>query len=151
MKTDKNGLKAFIFNTKNDNKAIIIRIIVGLVFLSEGIQKFLFPELLGTGRFLNIGFHHPEFWAYFTAVFEIVCSLFILVGLCIRVFSIPLMIIMITAFITTKWPILIEKGFWVMAHEYRTDFAMTFLLLYLLIYGSGNWSIDSRINKIIKT
>jgi putative oxidoreductase len=134
----------------DDNKSIIIRVIVGLVFLSEGIQKFLFPESLGAGRFLKIGFSHPAFWAYFTGTFEIVCSLFVLLGLCIRLFSIPLMIIMITAFITTKWPLLIEKGFWVMAHDYRTDFAMTLLLLYLLIYGSGNWSIDSKIKEILK-
>jgi putative oxidoreductase len=149
MKIEKN-FKAFIFNTMDDNKSIIIRVIVGLVFLSEGIQKFLFPESLGAGRFLKIGFSHPAFWAYFTGTFEIVCSLFVLLGLCIRLFSIPLMIIMITAFITTKWPLLIEKGFWVMAHDYRTDFAMTLLLLYLLIYGSGNWSIDSKIKEILK-
>jgi putative oxidoreductase len=149
MKIEKN-FKAFIFNTMDDNKSIIIRVIVGLVFLSEGIQKFLFPESLGAGRFLKIGFSHPAFWAYFTGTFEIVCSLFVLLGLCIRLFSIPLMIIMVTAFITTKWPLLIEKGFWVMAHDYRTDFAMTLLLLYLLIYGSGNWSIDSKIKEILK-
>jgi putative oxidoreductase len=149
MKIEKN-FKAFIFNTIDDNKSIIIRVIVGLVFLSEGIQKFLFPESLGAGRFLKIGFSHPAFWAYFTGTFEIVCSLFVLLGLCIRLFSIPLMIIMVTAFITTKWPLLIEKGFWVMAHDYRTDFAMTLLLLYLLIYGSGNWSIDSKIKEILK-
>jgi len=149
MKIEKK-FKAFIFNTMDDNKSIIIRVIVGLVFLSEGIQKFLFPESLGAGRFLKIGFSHPAFWAYFTGTFEIVCSLFVLLGLCIRLFSIPLMIIMITAFITTKWPLLIEKGFWVMAHDYRTDFAMTLLLLYLLIYGSGNWSIDSKIKEILK-
>ena len=144
-------LKSFIFNTVNDEGIIIIRVIVGLIFLSEGIQKFLFPELLGTGRFLRTGFSHPAFWAYFTGAFEIICSVFILTGLLTRLFSIPLMIIMITAFITTKWPILIEKGFWVMAHEYRTDFAMTLLLLFLLIYGSGNWSIDSGIKKSLKT
>jgi putative oxidoreductase len=149
MKIEKN-FKAFILNTMDDNKSIIIRVIVGLVFLSEGIQKFLFPESLGAGRFLKIGFSHPAFWAYFTGTFEIVCSLFVLLGLCIRLFSIPLMIIMVTAFITTKWPLLIEKGFWVMAHDYRTDFAMTLLLLYLLIYGSGNWSIDSKIKEILK-
>ena len=149
MKTNKD-LKAFIFNTMNDNRTIIIRLIVGLVFLSEGIQKFLFPELLGTVRFLKIGFSHPAFWAYFTGIFEIICSLFVLLGLFIRLFSIPLIIIMITAFITTKWPILIEKGFWVMAHEYRTDFAMTFLLLYLIIYGSGGWSIDSKRKDLLK-
>ena len=30
---------------------LLIRILVGWVFLSEGIQKFLFPETLGVGRF----------------------------------------------------------------------------------------------------
>lgn len=144
------GLKTFILNTMNDNRTIIIRVIVGLTFLSEGIQKLLFPELLGTGRFIKIGFSHPAFWAYFTGIFEIACSVFILIGLFTRLFSIPLLIIMITAFVTTKIPFLIEKGFWVMAHEYRTDFAMTFLLIYLLIYGSGNWSFDSIITKSLK-
>jgi uncharacterized membrane protein YphA (DoxX/SURF4 family) len=58
---------------------------------------------------------------------------------------------MITAFVSTKWPILMEKGFWAMAHEYRTDFAMTLLLIFLLLYGAGNWSIDSMIYKSSKT
>jgi uncharacterized membrane protein YphA (DoxX/SURF4 family) len=143
-------IKEYILNTVNDNRSILIRIIVGLIFLSEGIQKLLFPETVGAGRFLKIGFNNADFWAYFTAVFEILCGSFILLGLLVRLFSIPLLIIMITAFITTKWPILTEKGFWTMAHEYRTDFAMTLLLLYLLIYGSGLWSIDSIINRSLR-
>jgi len=149
MKTRKD-FKTFIFNTMNDNRSVIIRLIVGLVFLSVGVHKFLFPELLGTGRFLKRGFSHTAFWAYFTGSFEIICGLFVLLGLFIRLFSIPLLIIMITAFITTKWPILIDKGFWIMAHEYRTDFAMTLLLVYLFIYGSGGWSIDSKIKNLLK-
>jgi uncharacterized membrane protein YphA (DoxX/SURF4 family) len=52
---------------------------------------------------------------------------------------------MITAFISTKIPILVHKGVWTWAHEYRTDFAMTLLLVYLLIYGAGRWSVDSKI------
>jgi putative oxidoreductase len=144
MITEKSVIK-IILASFEDNRAILIRIVVGLIFLTEGIQKFMFPELLGPGRFLKIGFNDPEFWAYFTATFEIICSAFILIGLFTRLASIPLLIIMITAFVTTKWPILIDKGFWVMAHEYRTDFAMTFLLIYLLIYGSGRWSVDSKL------
>ena len=149
-----NSAKRFkikILATINDNRSILIRIIVGLIFLSEGIQKYLFPELLGTGRFIKIGFSHPEFLAYFTGTFEIICGAFVLFGLFTRLASIPLFIIMITAFITTKWPILVDKGFWSMAHEYRTDFAMTLLLLYLIIYGSGSWSIDSGITKSFRT
>jgi putative oxidoreductase len=134
-----------IFRTVDDNRAILIRFVVGLVFLTEGIQKFLFPDLLGTGRFLTIGFSNPSFWAYFTGSFEIICGTLILLGFLTRLASVPLIIIMITAFITTKWPILVHKGFWPFAHEYRTDFAMTLLLIYLLIYGASNWSVDSKI------
>jgi len=147
----KKGLLAIILTTVSDNRAILIRIIVGLIFLSEGIQKYLFPELVGTGRFEKIGFADPEFWAYFTGTFEILCGSLILLGFLTRMASIPLFIIMMTAFVTTKWPILMDKGFWVMAHEYRTDFAMTLLLIYLLIYGAGKWSVDSKLFKLPNT
>ena len=140
-----------ILHTVNDNRGILIRLIVGLIFLSEGIQKFIFPELLGTGRFEKIGFNDPGFWAYFTATFEIICGSLVLIGLFVRLSGIPLLIIMLTAFITTKWPLLLNSGFWTFAHEYRTDFAMTFLLIYLLIYGAGNWSVDLKIYKRFKT
>jgi putative oxidoreductase len=146
METKRN-LRTIILNTENDNRVILVRLIVGLIFLSEGIQKYLFPELVGTGRFEKIGFTDPAFWAYFVGTFEIICGSFVMLGLFIRLASVPLLIIMITAFVSTKWPILMEKGFWAMAHEYRTDFAMTLLLIFLLIYGAGNWSIDSMINK----
>jgi len=147
MKAEK-IVQSFILTTVSDNRSLLPRLIVGLIFLSEGIQKFLFPELLGTGRFEKIGFIDPAFWAYFAGAFEIICGTFILIGLFTRIAAIPLLIIMLTAFITTKWPILIDKGFWSMAHEYRTDFAMTLLLIYLLIYGAGKWSVDSKIFKV---
>ena len=135
----------FVLNTVNDNRSILIRLAVGLIFLTEGIQKFLFPELLGTGRFTKIGFSNPEFWADFTAVFEITCGTLVLLGLAVRLASVPLLIIMMTAFITTKWPLLVTKGFWVFAHEYRTDFAMTLLIIYLIIYNGGGLSLDEII------
>jgi uncharacterized membrane protein YphA (DoxX/SURF4 family) len=145
MRTNK-GASANLFSTDNDNRAILVRLTVGLIFLTEGIQKCLFPDLLGTGRFLTIGFSNPAFWAYFTATFEIICGTLVILGLAARLASIPLIIIMITAFITTKVPILVHKGVWPWAHEYRTDFAMTLLLIYILIYGAGGLSVDSKIS-----
>ena len=141
----KNALSSLIFSTVDDNKIIIVRLVVGLVFLTEGIQKYLFPETLGTGRFIKIGFTHAEFWAYFAGTFEIICGLLVILGLLTRLASIPLFIVMAVAFVTTKWPILVEKGFWAMAHEYRTDFAMTLLLIFLFISGGGGLSADSKI------
>jgi putative oxidoreductase len=146
MKTNK-GHSIMMANSYTDNRSIFARIIVGLVFLTEGIQKYLFPALLGTGRFEKIGFTDPSFWAYFTGTFEIVCGTLLLLGLLTRLASVPLLIVMLTAFVTTKWPLLIHKGIWVMMHEYRTDFAMTLLLIYLLLYGAGKFSIDSKISK----
>jgi len=144
-------LLSIIFGTVNDYRSVLPRLIVGLVFLSEGIQKFLFPELVGVGRFEKIGFANPEFLASFVASFEIVCGTLMLIGFSVRIAAIPLFIIMVTAIATTKVPIFLEKGFWSMAHEARTDFAMTILLIHLLIFGGGRWSFDSKINKSLIT
>ena len=136
-----------LISTTDDGRSIFPRLIVGLVFLSEGIQKFLFPELVGAGRFEKIGFSNPEFLAAFVATFEIVCGILVLIGLLIRLASIPLIVIMATALVTTKIPILLNKGFWTMAHDSRTDFAMTLLLIYLIIYGAGKLSFDYTLKK----
>jgi putative oxidoreductase len=141
-----NKLSAILISA-NDYRSLIPRIIVGLVFLSEGIQKFMYPEIVGVGRFLKIGFENPEFWAYFTATFEIICGTFIFTGLLTRLASIPLLVVMAVAITLTKIPILQEKGFWFMAHDARTDFAMTMLLFYLLIYGAGKCSLDKALLK----
>lgn len=144
MKTTKYFLLK-ISDSNADLKPLIPRLIVGLVFLSEGIQKFLFPEIVGVGRFTKIGFDNAEFLANFVASFEITCGIMLLMGLFARLASIPLLIIMATAIVTTKIPKLFNEGFWTMAHDSRTDFAMTMLLIYLIIYGAGKLSIDSII------
>jgi len=136
-----------LFFSSQDFKPLIPRLVVGLVFLSEGIQKFLFPESVGAGRFAKIGFENPEFWALFVASFEIVCGALVFIGFLTRIASIPLLIIMFTALITTKIPILLEKGFWQMAHDSRTDFAMTMLLVFLIIFGAGRFSADEKLIK----
>lgn len=128
--------------TVDDYRSLIPRIIVGLVFLSEGLQKFMFPETVGAGRFARIGFSDPEFIAAFVALFEIFCGILVLAGFLTRIAVIPLFIIMLTAIVRTKIPILEEKGFWSMAHEARTDFAMIMLSIFLFIYGAGKLSVD---------
>ncbi|MGA2296995.1 MAG: DoxX family protein, partial [FCB group bacterium] len=74
-----------IVKTENYNFTIIIRLMIGLVFLSEGIQKFLFPDALGVGRFIHIGIPYPHFFAPFTGFYEILCGLLVIVGLYIRI------------------------------------------------------------------
>jgi uncharacterized membrane protein YphA (DoxX/SURF4 family) len=85
------------------------------------------------------------FWVYFTGAFEIFCGILILFGLLTRLASIPLLTIMIIAFITTKLPLLTTNGFWTFSHEYSIEFSLTLLLTLLLIYGGGKWSVDLKI------
>jgi len=121
---------------------ILIRLMVGAVFLSEGIQKFLYPDVLGVGRFVKIGIIFPEFTAPFMGVFEISCGTALLLGLLTRLAAIPLIVIMIVAISTTKIPILPGDGFWRMAHEARTDYSMLLGSIFLAVVGAGNLSLD---------
>jgi putative oxidoreductase len=126
---------------------ILIRLLVGAVFVSEGIQKFLFPEAQGVDRFSKIGIPNPEIMAPFVAIFETSCGALLLLGLLTRLAAIPLIVVMLVAISTTKVPILLEKGFWNMAHEARTDWAMLLGSVFLLIVGAGAWSLDARIGR----
>ncbi len=136
-----------IIHTDNAKTTILIRMIVGAVFLSEGIQKFLFPAIRGAGRFEKIGLPSPEFLGNLVGGFEIVCGVMILLGLFTRLASIPLIIIMLVAFATTKSAVYIEKGFWELLHGSRTDWAMLLGCIFLLIKGGGYWSVDKILMK----
>ena len=131
-----------IARTRDLGSIILIRFLVGCVFLSEGIQKFLFPESVGYGRFEKIRLPYPELTAHFVGTVEIICGALVLTGFLTRVAIIPLITVMLTAIATTKVPILLESGFWKMAHDSRTDFSMLLSCLFLLINGAGRLSLD---------
>jgi putative oxidoreductase len=124
----------------------IIRLMVGAVFLSEGLQKFITPDKTGVGRFTKIGLPNPEILGPFVGGFEILCGTLVLVGLFTRFAVIPLIVIMITALATTKYPILMEEGFWAVAHAMRTDWSMLLGSIFLLITGAGTFSVDERLS-----
>lgn len=142
------------------NANVLIRLVVGGVFLNEGILKFLEPDALGAGRFAKIGLPHPDFLGPFVGTVETVCGLMIILGLLTRPAAFALFINISVAIFTTKIPVLLghgflgfslmklsQYGFLSMAHEARTDFAMWFGLLFLLITGPGRWSADALITR----
>jgi len=134
-----------IINTDYSKTTILIRLMVGFVFLSEGIQKFLFAEDRGAGRFEKIGLPNPEFLGGFVGTFEIICGVLVIIGLFTRLASIPLIIIMIAAIITTKADVFLQDGFWELLHGSRTDWAMLLGSVFLLIEGAGYWSFDKNL------
>lgn len=150
-----------LLRTNLPGTTILVRLIVGLVvFFPEGLQKLIFPEILGAGRFANIGIPDPETMGPFVGALETICGTLVVIGLLTRLAAIPLIIIMIVAIISTKVPILLghdfwifhvqklpRYGFWSMAHEARDDFSMLLGSLYLLIEGAGAWSLDAFLGR----
>jgi putative oxidoreductase len=147
--------------TQASGWSILVRLLVGLVvFFPEGIQKLAFPQILGAGRFANIGIPYPEIMGPFVGVVETICGALIILGLLTRLAAIPLIIIMIVAIVSTKIPIVLghdfwifhqpklqRYGFWSMLHEARADFCMLLGSLYLLIEGAGAWSLDALLSR----
>lgn len=137
------------------NGIVLIRLMVGAVFLTEGMQKFLLPGVRGAGRFEAIGFPNPELLGYLVGTFETVAGAMILLGLVTRLAAVPLFVIMVVALVTTKVPVLLghgfgpfgvremaRYGFFSFTHESRTDWSMLLGSAFLIMSGSGPWSLD---------
>ncbi|MGP0085623.1 MAG: DoxX family protein [Steroidobacteraceae bacterium] len=150
-RTESINWQTILFGTRAPGWSILVRLIVGLVvFFPEGIQKLIFPAILGAGRFANIGIPYPELMGPFVGLVETICGALIILGLFTRLAAVPLIIIMIVAIVSTKIPILLghdfwifhlsklsRYGFWSMLHEARDDFGMLLGSIYLLIEGWG--------------
>ena len=135
---------------------LLLRLAIGFVFITEGIQKFLTPEVLGAGRFAKIGIPYPEITGPFVGGVEIACGTLVLIGLLTRLGAFALVVDMLVAIAATKVPILLghgfwefaapsgNTGFWAMAHEARTDIAMLLGCALLVSIGPGPLSFDDR-------
>lgn len=130
-----------IFVSNAPTATVLVRLLVGLVFLSEGIQKFLFREALGVGRFIKIGIPAAAVMAPLVGTVEITCGVLVVVGLLTRLAAVPLVGVISVAIMTTKLAMLNKSGFWTMAHEGRIDFAM----LLGLVAGAGPLSLDASL------
>ena len=147
-----------LLETRAPAATILIRIMVGTVFVSEGLQKFLYADSVGAGRFAKIGIPAPEVMGPLVGVNEIVFGALVLLGLLTRLAALPLIGVMIVAIVSTKVPILLGEGFWgfevrklahygfwSMLHEARTDLSMLLGSTYLVLVGGGAWSLDARL------
>ena len=133
---------------------ILIRLMAGGVFLWEGILKFVFHNQ-GGGRFALIGIPLPETMAIFVALLEIVGGVMLLSGLFTRLISIPFVVEMLVAMLSTKIamyfgtshlplpPVPPRTGLWAVLHEIRSEYAQLMSAVFLMIVGPGPWSVDA--------
>jgi putative oxidoreductase len=140
---------------------VLVRLLVGGVFLVEGILKFVYPADLAAGRFAKIGIPWPEVTGPFVGGLEIVCGALVIAGLATRAASFLLLLDISVALLTTKLPILLGHGFGPIAlpkvpryglgsmlHEARVDLCMWLGSLFLILAGPGPVSLDARISRL---
>jgi uncharacterized membrane protein YphA (DoxX/SURF4 family) len=144
----------FVSPVSAPRATVLVRLMAGGVFLSEGILKFVYANQ-GVGRFTKLGIPFPEFTANFIGVLEIAGGILLMAGLLTRFIAIPFIIEMVVAILTTKValyfgtsplplpPALPKVGFWAVMHESRSDYAQLLNCAFLLAVGAGPWSLDA--------
>jgi putative oxidoreductase len=149
-----------LFQTRAPRAVVLIRLLVGGVFLAEGVQKFLYPDALGAGRFAKIGIPWPAFTGPFVGALETIGGILLIVGFLTRPAAALLLADITVAILSTKIPILLghaygpfalpkldRYGFWSFLHESRTDFCMWLGSLFLILVGAGSASLDAAIQR----
>ena len=137
---------------------LFLRLMAGGVFLWEGILKFVYVNQ-GVGRFTKLGMPFPHLTANFVGCLEIVGGLLLLSGLMTRLISIPFIIEMIVAILSTKISLYLgtsplplppsppQFGMWAVLHEVRSEYAQLLTTAFLLVNGPGRWSLDALLQK----
>lgn len=146
--------------TRAPAAVVLVRLMVGGVFLAEGIQKFLYPAELGSGRFVRIGIPFPDLTGPFVGSAEVICGSLILLGLLTRPAALVMLFNISVAIVSTKLPILLGQpigpfsltklaryGLWSALHESRTDLSMWLGSLFLVVVGAGAISIDAFLTR----
>ncbi|TMB15416.1 MAG: DoxX family protein [Deltaproteobacteria bacterium] len=133
---------------------MIIRLMAGGVFFWEGILKFVYVNQ-GVGRFTKLGIPFPLVTATFVGWLEIVGGLLLMLGLGTRLMTIPFIIEMLVAMLSTKPrlflgtlplpppPVPPQVGMWAVLHEIRSEYAQIMSCIFLLVSGPGPWSLDA--------
>ena len=126
---------------------IFIRVIVAVVFFTEGILKLAYPAEFGAGRFAHIGILYPEVLGPLVGTVEIIAGAAVLANFYAGDAALFLLAVIVTAIVTTKIPILLGRplgpfalaknvthfGVLGFLHESRTDLAMLFGLIAIAI------------------
>src|SRR5689334_652716 len=144
--------------TDGPKSTLLLRLMAGGVFFWEGLLKFVYANQ-GVGRFTKLGIPFPHFTATFVGGLEIVGGLLLLAGLTTRLIAVPFVFEMIVAILSTKISLYLGTsplplppappvaGFWAVLHEIRSEYAQLLTVIFLLVNGPGQWSLDAVMSR----
>lgn len=123
---------------------LIARVVVGWVFVESGWGKLHHLDKV-TAFFTDLGLPVPGFQAHLVATTEFAGGILLLVGLCTRLASVPLTLIMFVAIATAKRAEL---------HVFSDligfpEFLYMVLLFWLIVSGPGMLALDRILNRYL--
>ncbi|GIP54366.1 DoxX family protein [Paenibacillus vini] len=127
--------------TKSNIVSLIMRVVLGIIFVFHGVDKFQMGLSNVEAWFSSMGI--PGFLAYVVAVIELVGGIMLIVGLFTRYVSVLLVVTLIGAIVTAKLSAgLLGNG---NMAGYELDLGFILVLLHLIIAESP-LSIDRLIS-----
>jgi len=121
---------------------LVLRVVVGLIFVAHGAQKIFEYTLPGTiGSFADMGVPLPEIAAPFVAFIELIGGALLALGLFTRPVGILLAVDMIVAIVAVHLP----AGLWVGEGGYEFVAVLGVAALALAFTGAGRFSIDGAV------
>lgn len=121
----------------------ILRVIVGIVFLFHGLDKF--RDLQGVaGFFGGIGIPAPQVMALVVALIEAVGGFLLIIGFLTRYVNVLHIVVMIVAIFTVKLGVGLIAPFG-QGVGYELDLLLLGASLALLILGPGTPSVDKNV------
>ncbi len=114
--------------------ALLLRIVIGILFLAHGFPKIRSPERAAT-HLLKLGIPWPKLSAAIIGIIEFLGGLALIAGFETRVVSTLLAAIMLVGAFKRK--IRLKEAVWF-------ELIMVAMLIALIIIGAGSYSIDQR-------
>jgi putative oxidoreductase len=138
------------FAQKTSVILLIARVVLGIIFLAHGLDKFNVGVNTVGLQFEKIGIPLPVLMAWVVTLVETIGGIGLIVGIGSRIAAILLSIIMVVGIITVKLKIgLLSKT----VPGYELNLALIVALLFPMIYGPGKYSLASlwmRVQEINK-
>jgi len=125
-----------------DVATLILRIAIGIMFCSHGLQKafglFGGPGISGVTTMLSgLGFSPAVFWAYLLAYSELLGGLCLLLGLATKYAAGILFILIVVAIVKVH----LKHGFFSMGGGFEYPFIIAAACLALILLGTGKFGI----------
>jgi putative oxidoreductase len=125
---------------------LILRLVVGAVFIGHGAQKlfgwFGGHGLSGTAQFMgSLGLRPAHFWAAVVAFAELVGGLLIALGFLGPVGPALVLAVMLVAILAVHW----TKGFWNANGGLEFPLVLGTVAVALALAGHGAWSVDRQL------